>query len=123
MKYPELKQIPRHRMPWPAILLALVAGLSVAPVSAMRHPTQPAEVTGTITGLSTITNPNTIQLTTDHGTAVTLSVPNTTTIRLNGQRTVLTSLMLGDHLEATYRAADKIAITLSALTPQPNVVS
>jgi hypothetical protein len=81
----------------------------------------PVDLTGTITALDTAAG--TVQVTTDHGTAVTLAVNSNTQIRLNGSATTIGNLAVGQAARVTYRAADKIALTLQAATPRAGVVS
>jgi hypothetical protein len=92
----------------------------------------PVQVTGFITALNV--NPvqpappapavlPTLELTTDHGTAVTLTANNSTRVTLNGRLTTLASLALGDGIRVSYRTSDKLALTADATTPPLNSIS
>jgi hypothetical protein len=81
----------------------------------------PTDLTGTITSLDTATGA--LQVTTDHGTAITLTANSNTQLRLNGRATTVGNLAPGQQVRVTYRPADKIALSLAATTPQTGVVS
>jgi hypothetical protein len=89
-----------------------------------------------VTGFITALNVNPVQpappapavlpsmdVTTDHGTAVTLNANAATRVTLNGRLTTLASLALGDAVRVTYRTADKLLLTVDATTPTLNTVS
>lgn len=81
----------------------------------------PVELTGTITALDAAAG--TIQVTTDHGTQITLTTGADTRVRLNRANTTLGNLALGQRVQATYRPENRIALALTATTPRPDVVS
>jgi uncharacterized protein DUF5666 len=81
----------------------------------------PVDLSGTITSLDAGTG--SVQLTTDHGTAITLTTNANTRIRLNGRATTVGNLAAGQSARATYQPEDKIALALSAETPRLDVVS
>jgi hypothetical protein len=81
----------------------------------------PVELTGTITALDPTAG--TVQVTTDHGTQITLTTNGDTRVRLNRVNTTVAQLALGQRVQATYRPENKVALGLSATTPQPDVVS
>jgi hypothetical protein len=81
----------------------------------------PTVLTGTITALDA--TGGTVQIATDHGTAITLTLNASTQYRLNGRATTLASVAAGDGVSVTYRPADKTALTLAAQTPPVGVTS
>src|SRR5262249_3372644 len=81
----------------------------------------PTVLTGTITTLDA--TGGTVQVTTDHGTAITLTLNASTQIRLNNATTTAANLAVGQRARATYRPADKIALTIVAATPRAGVAS
>jgi hypothetical protein len=81
----------------------------------------PVELTGTITALDAAGG--TVQITTDHGTQITLTTNGDTRVRLNRANTTLGNLALGQRVQATYRPENKVALSLAATTPSPDVVS
>jgi hypothetical protein len=62
-------------------------------------------------------------VTTDHGTAITLTLNASTQIRLNGRTTTAASLAVGQGVRVTYRPAERIAITVQATTPRAGILS
>jgi hypothetical protein len=81
----------------------------------------PTVLTGTITSLDATAG--TIQVTTGHGTAITLTINSTSQLRLNGSATTVANLAVGQSVRVTYRPADKIALTVEAATPRAGIVS
>ncbi len=81
----------------------------------------PTDLTGTITSVDPATGA--VQVTTDHGTVITLTANANTQLRLNGSATTVGNLALGQQVRVAYRPADKIALTLAAATPRAGVVS
>jgi hypothetical protein len=81
----------------------------------------PTTLTGTITSLDAAAG--TLGVTTDHGTAITLTTNASSQIRLNGNTTTLANLAVGQRARVTYRPADRIALTVQTSTPQAGVVS
>jgi hypothetical protein len=123
-----------------AVLLGLVFALGsawvAAPASAQRsrpgrgnpggenNPRLPAGavvLTGTITALGA--NAGTVQITTDHGTAVTLTTNTGTQVLPNGAVKTLANLAVGQMIQVIYKPADKIALTLVAAAAATGVVS
>jgi hypothetical protein len=89
--------------------------------NAPRIPAGAVDLTGTITALDMTAG--TVQLTTDHGTAVTLTVNSNTQLLLNGSKTTITNLAVGDRAAALYQPSDKIALALAAATPRAGALS
>jgi hypothetical protein len=86
----------------------------------------PVTLTGTLTALNvTPVAPAlpTLEVTTDHGTAIQLTANGSTRVTLNGRLTTLASLALGDGIRVTYRTTDKLALTADGTTPALNVIS
>jgi hypothetical protein len=81
----------------------------------------PVELTGTITTIDAAAG--SVQITTDHGTQITLTTNADTRVRLNRTNTTVGNLALGQRVQATYRSENKIALSLNATTPRPDVVS
>jgi len=94
--------------PPPVLVTGFITALNVNPV----QPTPPAPAVLP-----------TLEVTTDHGTAVTLTANGSTRVTLNGRLTTLASLALGDGIRVTYRPADKLALTADGTTPPFNSVS
>jgi len=94
--------------PPPVVVTGFITALNVSPV----QPAPPAPAV-----------PPSLEVTTDHGTAVTLTTTNTTRVTLNGRQTTLASLALGDGVRVSYRTADKIALTIDGSTPPFNAIS
>jgi hypothetical protein len=94
--------------PPPVLVTGFITALNVNPVQ--PAPPAPAVLP-------------TLELTTDHGTAVTLTANNSTRVTLNGRPTTLASLALGDGVRVTYRTADKLALTADGTTPPFNSIS
>jgi Domain of unknown function (DUF5666) len=117
------------------LAFALSGALAAAPASAQRGrpggrggapnapriPAGAVDLTGTITALDMTAG--SVQVTTDHGTAVTLTVNSNTQLVLNGRSTTVANLAVGDRAEAIYKPSDKIALALGAATPQTGVLS
>jgi hypothetical protein len=121
------------------LVFALGSALIAAPASAQRHgperggsggengennPRLPAgalEVTGTITALGA--NASTVQITTGHGTAVTLTTNTSTQVHPIGTVTTLANLAAGQRIQTIYKPADKIALTLAAAAAPAGVLS
>jgi trimeric autotransporter adhesin len=119
-----------------ALLFTLGSALAVAPATAQRRVPRPSGpgggnnprlpagsvvITGTITMLGA--NASTIQITTDHGTAVTLTTNASTQVQPNGTVTALANLAAGQQIQAIYKPADKIALILVAANPPVGVLS
>lgn len=91
----------------------------------------PTTLTGTITAYTAPTAaagttpaaPGSLQVTSDHGTAITLTVDSTSQARLNGRATTAGSIAAGQQVRVTYRPENKIALTIDAATPRAGVVS
>jgi hypothetical protein len=81
----------------------------------------PTVLTGTITSLDAAAGA--VQVTTDHGTAITLITNTSTQFRLNGSSTTAANIAVGQAARVTYRPADKIALTLEAATPRAGILS
>jgi hypothetical protein len=60
----------------------------------------------------------TVQLTTGHGTSITLTSGANTSVRLNGRSTTLAGLAVGEIVQARYRLADRVALDLNAQVPR-----
>jgi hypothetical protein len=60
----------------------------------------------------------TLQLTTGHGTSITLRTTASTQVRLNGRTTTLAGLAVGEIVQARYALADRTALELNALAPR-----
>jgi hypothetical protein len=119
-----------------ALLFAFGSALAVAPAAAQRRVPRPSGpggqnnprlpagsvvITGTITMLGA--NASTVQITTDHGTAVTLTTNTSTQVQPNGTVTTLANLAVGQRIQAIYKPADKIALALVAANPPAGVLS
>jgi hypothetical protein len=81
----------------------------------------PTVLTGTITAVDATTGA--VQVTTNHGTAITLTANANSQIHLNGSATTVANLAVGQAVRVTYHPADKIALTLAAATPRAGVVT
>lgn len=79
----------------------------------------PTVLTGTITALDAAVG--TVQVTTDHGTAITLTLNASTQIHLNNAATTAANLAVGQRVRVSYQPADKIALALVAATPRAGV--
>jgi hypothetical protein len=84
-------------------------------------PAGAVDVTGTITALGA--NASTVQITTDHGTAVTVTTNASTQLQPNGTVTTLANLTVGQQAEAIYKPADKLALTLVAAALPAGIIS
>ena len=118
------------------LVFALWGSLAAAPASAQlgrprrggfgpnrnpRLPTGSVVLTGTLTALGA--NASTVQLTTDHGTAVTLTTNTSTQFQPSGTVAALANLAVGQQVQAIYKPAEKIALVLAAAAPPAGVLS
>lgn len=92
-----------------------VLGLSLVPGTTHAAKAKGGRIEGTLTAVDTVNMTATI--TRRNGTAVTVSVTASTKIERNEQHVQLSALKIGDHAEAQYNPATKVASKLESVGP------